>query len=158
MRRQRPSPIRQKPRVALIVETTLASGRAILAGIGRYLWSQAAWSVSLEARELEVSPDWLKHWKSDGITAGTKPEFRGGHGEGRRACGGRLGDCRDPRFPLIHVDNASIARAVADPGRKGDLVHVFLARCGHPGERSRRLSSIVVTPTPSLRTSRPRTT
>jgi LacI family transcriptional regulator len=115
MRRQRPSPIRQKPRVALIVETTLASGRAILAGIGRYLWAHGAWSVSLEARELEESPEWLKHWKGDGIIARVRnPSFVTGMAKTGVPVVDVLGDCRDPRFPLIHVDNVSIARLAFD--------------------------------------------
>ena len=115
MPRQRPSPIRQKPRVALIVETTLASGRAILAGVGRYLLAHGAWTVTLEARELESSPEWLTHWKGDGIISRVRnPSFAAGMAKAGVPVVDVLGDCRDSRFPLIHVDNMSIARLAFD--------------------------------------------
>jgi LacI family transcriptional regulator len=111
MSRKHPSLIRAKPRVALIVETTLASGRAILAGIGRYLWAHGAWSVTLETRELESPPDWLAHWNGDGIISRLRnPGFVAGVAAAGVPVVDVLGDCRDPRFPLVHVDNESIAR------------------------------------------------
>jgi LacI family transcriptional regulator len=112
---KRPSLIRRKPRVAVIVETALASGRGILTGIGRYVAAHGPWAVTLEARDLESSPEWLKAWKGDGIIARVRnPSFV----EGMAAAGvpavDVLGDCRDERFPLVHVDNASIAPLAFD--------------------------------------------
>ena len=56
MHRKRPAPLRPKPRVALIVETALASGRAILAGIGRYLAAHGPWAVTLKAQKWNARP------------------------------------------------------------------------------------------------------
>jgi LacI family transcriptional regulator len=54
--------------VALIVETSVVYGRQILHGIARYLKAHAAWSVFLDERELRTPPpDWLSHWKGDGV-------------------------------------------------------------------------------------------
>ena len=107
MPRKRLSLIRQKPRVALIVETSLASGRAILAGIGRYLHEHGAWAVVLEPRDLECSPEWLRDWKGDGIIVPLRNES---FVKAMSAAGvpvvDVLGDCRDPRFPLT-IGNAS---------------------------------------------------
>jgi LacI family transcriptional regulator len=115
MLRKRQSLIRRKPQVALIIETVLASGRAILAGIGRYLREHDCWAVILEPRDLDVSPEWLNDWKGDGIIA----RLRNKSFVAAMAAAGVpvvdvLGDCRDPRFPLVHIDNASIARLAFD--------------------------------------------
>ena len=64
---------------------------------------------------MERSPEWLTHWTGDGIIARVRnPSFV----EGMAAAGvpvvDVLGDCRDPRFPLVHIENASIARLAFD--------------------------------------------
>jgi AraC-like DNA-binding protein len=54
--------------VALIVETSVVYGRQILRGIARYLKAHAGWSVFLDERELHMPPpDWLAHWRGDGV-------------------------------------------------------------------------------------------
>ena len=111
MHHRRPSPLRPKPRVALIIETALASGRAILTGIGRYLAAHGHWAVTLEAREIESSPEWLTRWTGDGIIARVRnPSFVAGMAAAGVPVVDVLGDCRDPRFPLVHIENASVAR------------------------------------------------
>ena len=58
----------QRRNVALIVETSVVYGRQILSGIARYLKTHAAWSVFLDERELgPPPPDWLSHWRGDGV-------------------------------------------------------------------------------------------
>ncbi|MGV3608652.1 MAG: XylR family transcriptional regulator [Planctomycetaceae bacterium] len=65
------------PRVMLIVETSLAYGRAVLKGISRYMVARQQWSLYLDLRELIVSPPvWLDDWQGDGIICrSTTPEL-----------------------------------------------------------------------------------
>ncbi|MEX2214611.1 MAG: XylR family transcriptional regulator, partial [Phycisphaeraceae bacterium] len=56
------------PHVALIVETSLAYGRGLLHGIGRYIRENGPWSVYVDQRSLyDPPPPWLKGWTGDGI-------------------------------------------------------------------------------------------
>lgn len=66
---------RSRPHVLLLVETSLAFGRHVLDGIGRYLVENPSWSVQLDMRELLAQPPaWLSKWDGDGmITRGTTP-------------------------------------------------------------------------------------
>lgn len=59
---------RGPPHVALIVETSLAYGRGLLKGIGRYIRENGPWFVYLEQRSLyDPVPPWLEGWSGDGI-------------------------------------------------------------------------------------------
>lgn len=66
-----------RPRVLLIVETSMAFGRGVLEGISRYLVAKPPWSVHLDMRDLIVTPPaWLRRWDGDGIiTRSTTPEM-----------------------------------------------------------------------------------
>lgn len=69
------SPPPHRPRVLLIVESSMAFGRGVLEGISRYLVENPPWSVHLDLRELLVTPPaWLRRWDGDGIiTRSTTP-------------------------------------------------------------------------------------
>ena len=59
-----------RPHVALIVETSLGSGREILEGIAQYVREHEPWSIYHEPRSLEDEPPpWLRRWKGNGIIA-----------------------------------------------------------------------------------------
>jgi LacI family transcriptional regulator len=63
---------RRTPHVLLLVETSLAYGRGIVEGIGRYALENGPWSVQFEARALDsLPPKWLKNWRGDGIISRT---------------------------------------------------------------------------------------
>ena len=60
--------MKRAPQVALIIETSVAYGRRILAGIARYLRSHHRWSVFIEQHELGTPPPaWLTAGSWDGI-------------------------------------------------------------------------------------------
>jgi LacI family transcriptional regulator len=60
------------PHVLLLVETSLAYGRGVVEGIGRYALEHGPWSVQFEARALDsLPPSWLKNWRGDGIISRT---------------------------------------------------------------------------------------
>ena len=103
------------PHVALVVETSLASGRDILRGIARYSCEHGPWSLYHEPRSLEDSvPGWLRNWRGDGIIARLQ---NARIAKAVLAAGipvvDVLGVHRRPELPLAHVDNAAIARLAA---------------------------------------------
>lgn len=102
----------RRPRVALLVETSLASGRDILRGIAKYAREVRTWSLFHEPRGLEESaPRWLADWKGDGIIARVQnPQLA----EAVRRTGLPVVDVlaviEDAGFPIVHVDDAAIGR------------------------------------------------
>jgi LacI family transcriptional regulator len=57
-----------RPRVLLLIETSLAYGRELLRGINRYVVQHEPWSLYLDQRELMAeAPAWLDQWQGDGI-------------------------------------------------------------------------------------------
>jgi AraC-like DNA-binding protein len=67
-RRRSPRFTAHRPHVALLVETSLASGRDILRGIARYVREHERWALYHEPRSLEETlPSWLRRWQGDGI-------------------------------------------------------------------------------------------
>lgn len=130
----RPRPPRAAPRVALLVETSLASGRDILRGIARAAKERGPWSLYHAPGSLEESvPRWIDRWQGDGIIARvTSPEMA--HllrGTGRPVVD-VLGLVPEAAFPLVHVDNAAIGRlACAHLAERGFR---RFACCGIAGE------------------------
>ena len=104
------------PRVALIVETSLAPGREILRGIARFVREKGPWSIAHEPRSLEQSvPRWLRRWKGDGIIARVSDQKLA------RAIATAgvptvdvLGVIDGLPFPLVHVDDEAIGRLGAE--------------------------------------------
>ncbi len=104
------------PRVALIVETSLASGRGILRGIARYLREHEPWSIYHEPRSREdPAPTWLKNWPGDGIIARlhNRQMVAAVAATGLPAVD-VLGLVSDSKPPLVGSDNRVIARLAAE--------------------------------------------
>lgn len=105
-----------RPQVALLVETSLGSGRDILRGLACGVREFGPWALYHEPRSLEESvPHWLSLWKGDGIIARIQNEAIA---EAVRATGlptvDVLGVVDDAGFPIVHVDDAAIAHAAAE--------------------------------------------
>jgi LacI family transcriptional regulator len=101
--------------VALLVETSLASGRDILRGIARYVREHEPWALYHEPHGLEESvPRWLKRWKGDGIIARiqTRAMARVLAASGIPVVN-VLGVVPNLSFPLVFVDNDAVARMAA---------------------------------------------
>jgi LacI family transcriptional regulator len=120
--------------VALVVETSVVYGRQILRGIARYLKTHAEWSMFLDERELSTPPpDWLSHWRGDGVICrSTTPEwariFRR-----RRLPVVDLNDLHlDLGLPRVGSDMRVIGRLGAEHLRERGFRH--LAFCGFSGE------------------------
>jgi LacI family transcriptional regulator len=107
---------RVAPHVALLIETSLASGRDILRGIARYVREHGPWSIYHEPRSLEESvPTWLRNWDGDGIIARLQNrQIAEAVVSSRIPAVDVLGVVRRPELPLAHVDNAAVARLVAE--------------------------------------------
>jgi LacI family transcriptional regulator len=111
-----PSPASDWPKVALLVETSLAPGRDILRGIARYVREEGPWSIAHEPRTLEQSvPRWLRRWKGDGIIARVLDQRIA------RVLASSgvpivdvLGVVEGLPFPLVHVDDEAIGRLGAE--------------------------------------------
>ncbi len=116
---------RSRKSVALLVETSLGSGREILRGISEYNKPRDGWRVYHEARGLlEGVPVWLEGWRGDGIIARVQD---GATAEALRRSGvpvvDVLGVVGDAGLPLVHVDDAAIAANVAEHFRSRGFQH-----------------------------------
>ena len=103
---------RGRPRVALLIETSLGSGRDIISGVTQYIRDHNPWSLYVEARGLEEStPLWLRKWRGDGIIARIQSRAMA---DAILASGiptvDVLGVIPNLPVPLVHVDNEAIAR------------------------------------------------
>jgi LacI family transcriptional regulator len=62
--------MKKLPRVALLIETSRAYGRAILNGIANYAHAHGPWSFFTVERVLHSRvPQWVETWRGDGIIA-----------------------------------------------------------------------------------------
>lgn len=103
-------------RVALLIESSLASGRDILRGIARYVREHEPWALYYEPRSLEETlPRWLRDWDGDGIIARIQtPRMAREVGAAGIPVVDVLGVVADSDFPLVHVNDAAIARLAAE--------------------------------------------
>lgn len=106
------------PNVALLIETSLASGRDILRGVARYVRGAGSgpWSLSHEPRSLEDSlPAWLETWHGDGVIARLQtPKIARLVARVGVPTVDVLGVAEsDPPVPLVHVDDARIGQLAA---------------------------------------------
>jgi LacI family transcriptional regulator len=107
---------KRSPHVALLVETSLGSGRDILRGIARYVREHPGWSLIHEPRSLEESiPEWLADWEGDGIIARIQnPAIAQAVIKTQLPVVDVLGLVPDLGIPLVHVDDREIARLAAE--------------------------------------------
>ncbi len=107
---------RARPKVALIVETSLASGRDILRGIAQYIREHGPWSVYHEPRGLEEDvPRWLARWRGDGIIARVQTRrIAQAVLETGLPVVDVLGLVPEAGLPLVHVDDRAIAELAAE--------------------------------------------
>jgi LacI family transcriptional regulator len=105
-----------RPHVALLVETTLESGRDILRGIAQYCAQKGPWSIYHEPRSLfDDPPYWLEGWEGDGIIARIQtPRMAEAIRRSRIPCIDVLGAVDGSKIPLVHVDNESLVHMAVD--------------------------------------------
>jgi LacI family transcriptional regulator len=105
-----------RPHVALLVETSLISGREILRGISRYVQEHGPWAIFHEPRSLgTAAPAWLKAWRGDGIIVRVQsPQIAAVVQRTSLPAVDVLGVAPDSRIPLVHVNNALIGETAAE--------------------------------------------
>lgn len=132
---------RARPKVALIVETSLASGRDILRGIAQYIREHGPWSVYHEPRGLEEDvPRWLARWRGDGIIARVQTRrIAEAVLETGLPVVDVLGLAPEAGLPLVHVDDRAIAQLAAEHLlERGFQEFGFCGITGAPWAESRR--------------------
>lgn len=105
-----------RPQVALIVDTSLASGRNILRGITRYVHGHGLWNLfhCPEAIDKKV-PAWLKDCENGGIIARVdNPTFAEALLETGAPVVDVLGLVPNTGFPVVQVDDEAIAALAFD--------------------------------------------
>lgn len=111
-------------RIALLVETSLGSGREILRGIAQFARQKTDWEIFHAARGLEDEvPEWIDSWEGDGIIARIQDE----------RMVDRLKKLETPvvdvlgvttnEFPLVHVDDERISQQVARHFLEREFAH-----------------------------------
>lgn len=104
-----------RARVALLIETSLGPGRDILRGVAQYVRERGGWSLHYEPRGLEErAPEWLARWRGEGVIARLQnPALVAGVARLGIPVVDVLGVVNQAGFPLVHVDDAAIARLAA---------------------------------------------
>jgi len=102
--------------VALLVETSLASGREMLRGIGRYIREHRRWALFHDPRVLSGEPaKWLESWRGDGIIARVdSPAVADLILRRGLPAVDVLGVVTENKIPLVHVDDREIARLATE--------------------------------------------
>ena len=115
--------LRKRPHVALLIETSLASGRDILRGVARYVREHDPWALYHEPHSLtDAFPRWLRRWKGDGIIARVQTaQMARALAKSGIPVIDVLGVVPEFSFPLVHVDDQAIARLAADHLREQGL-------------------------------------
>lgn len=103
-------------RIALVIETSLASGRQIVVGVSRFLDEQNLWTVFQPTGPLgamDVSA--LENWDGDGIIAriGDTNLLRIIEQKGLPTVD-VLGNVESPNYPLVKCDDVAIGQTVAE--------------------------------------------
>ncbi|CAN5287663.1 DNA-binding transcriptional regulator [soil metagenome] len=112
-RADHPPPRRR--RVALLVETSLGSGREILRGIAKFAHQTDGWQLFHVPRGLaEEPPSWLNEWRGDGIIARVQDATVAQAVLRRRLPAvDVLGVVENSGIPLVHVNDRAVAAELA---------------------------------------------
>lgn len=105
----------RRPRVALVVETSMVPGRGMLRGIAEYAREHGPWSIYCEPRGLDHTPPaWLRRWRGDGIIARlSSRQLTAAVAKTGVPVVDTLGVAPDPNFPIVHPDDWAIGRMAA---------------------------------------------
>lgn len=109
------SSISSRPRVALLIETSMASGRQILKGIARYARENGPWATYHEpGHMLDRLPEWLSRWDGQGVIARVRtPALARALSRLRCPVVDVLNDTLRPRFPAVQVSNEGLGQLAA---------------------------------------------
>ena len=69
-RTKKPLPDKRPPKVALMIETSNAYARGVLAGVKDYIRTHGPWNVHIaEHGRGDSPPQWISDWDGDGVIA-----------------------------------------------------------------------------------------
>lgn len=138
-----PKDTKKVPRIALLVETSIASGRDKLAGIARYNREHGGWSIYHQPRGLElVSFETINHWEGDGIIARIpSQEWLDVLCSKRVPIMDVLGIFPMPHIPRVMADDAMIARLACEHFIERGLRHFGFIGTQHEAWSERRMSA-----------------
>ena len=107
---------RERPRVALLIETSNAYARGLLRGVMNYVREHRPWTLRHdEFRRGDVVPDWLQNWQADGILARIENPTIAKATLKLKRPGVDLSAARlVPEWPCVETDDAAIGRLVAE--------------------------------------------
>ena len=129
----KPARRRRPPKVALLVETSNAYARGLLAGIEGYILEHGPWSVYLgEHGRGDRPPDWLAKWDGDGIIARIENRRISGALQKMRVPIVDLSAAQLlPAAPIVTTDNAAIARLAVQHFTERGFRHFAYCGDGH---------------------------
>jgi LacI family transcriptional regulator len=124
--------MKQRPAVALLIETSNAYARGVLEGILAFVRQRTAWSIHLtEQGRGDRPPAWLARWKGDGIIARIETRAIASAVKKKRLPLVDVSAARYvPNAPWVETDDAEIARLAAEHFLERGFRH--LAFCGEP--------------------------
>ena len=128
-------PSSSRLRVALLVESSMASGRQILRGVARHARETGKWSVYHEPEHTQGTVSrWFKNWQGDGVIARVRSEkavemFL----ETGLPIVDVLGDWPDPAIPIVQVNSSSVGTLAASHFLDRGFRHFGF--CGCQGRR-----------------------
>lgn len=103
-------------RIAILVETSLASGRQILTGIARFLHERQDWSIYQYLGPMgTLEPEALRNWEGDGIIARiTNREVLDIIIDKNIPTVDVLGNVSPQVFPLVKCNDTSVGKIIAN--------------------------------------------
>ncbi len=105
----------KRKRIALLVESSLGSGRSILRGISQFARQVGNWELLYAPRGLEdVVPDWLESWEGDGVIARIQDEGMLSALKKLKIPVVDVLGVPDHDLPLVRVDDEKISRKIAE--------------------------------------------
>lgn len=127
------SPDSQRPRIALLIESSRAFGRSTLQGVARYVREHTPWSISFQEHSLcDDIPEWFQHWQGEGIIARMES---GAVDRFVRQMGAPTVSLRvvpsAPEVPCVLVDHGAVARLAFEHLQERGFRH--FAYCGFNG-------------------------
>lgn len=108
-------PLRDRPHVALLIETSKTYGRGLLRGVTRYVRTHRSWSIYIDERGLDDPlPAWLEPGSVDGLILRSLDE---GSSRVVRNLGAPvvyLGERNDTGLPMLHSDDRAVVHLAID--------------------------------------------
>lgn len=121
-----------RPRVALLIESSRAYGRGLMSGVAKYMREHGDWSIFLQEHSLcDNISAWLRHWQGDGIL--TRLEHRAVTRAIKRLGlpAVSLRTERELTIPCVLTDNAACSRLAFEHLQERGFRH--FAFCGFNG-------------------------